>query len=111
MMRLSTLWAVDREIDGDVRSPIIDRIVERWPHDEGSARFFRSSANFIAIYKHDGQRRFLRFADSTERDRETIQAELDLVQWLASEGLNVSVPEPSSEGAFLETVEVDGRTL
>ena len=101
MMRLSTLWAVDREIDGDGRSPIIDRIVELWPHDAGSARFFRSSANFLAIYKHDGQRRFLRFADSSERDRDTILAELDLVRWLAGQGLDVSLPQASLGGSFL----------
>ncbi len=111
MMRLSTLWAVDREIDGEGRSPIIDQIVARWPHDEGSARFFRSSANFIAIFQSNGQRRYLRFADSSERDRDTILAELDLVRWLAGEGLDVSMPEPSLGGSFLETVEVDDRTF
>jgi Ser/Thr protein kinase RdoA (MazF antagonist) len=110
-MRLSTMWDVDRAVDGDGRSTIIDRIVARWPHDEGSAWFFRSSANFIAIYQRDGQRRFLRFADSSERDRDTIQAELDLVQWLATDGLAVSVPEPSLEGSLLETVEVSERTF
>lgn len=110
VMRLSTLWSVDREINADGRSHVIDQIAERWPHDAGSARFFRSSANFIATYQRGGERRFLRFADSTERDRDPIQAELDLVLWLASRGLKVSVPEPSLNGSFLETVEVDGRT-
>lgn len=111
MMRLSTLWTVDRAIDGEGRSPILDRIIEHWPHDEGSARFYRSSANFIATYQRDGQRQFLRFAESSERDRDTIQAELDLVVSLAGEGLHVSMPQPSHGGAILETVEVDGRTF
>lgn len=111
MMRLSTMWAVDREIDEDGRSPIIDRIAERWRHDAGSARFFRSSANFIAVYERDGQRRFLRFADASERDRAAIMAELDVVLWLAAHGLAVALPEPSLSGAMLETVAIGGRSF
>ena len=69
MMRLSTLWKVDSTIDADGRSPVADRIVERWTHDPGSARFVRSSANFVYHLTRDGARQFLRFADSGERRR------------------------------------------
>lgn len=105
------MWAVDREVDDSGRSPIIDRIVGRWPHDAGSARFFRSSANFLARFQQNGRPYFLRFADSTERDRAQIEAELDLVRWLGEHGFVVSMPELSVGGAFVESVEVGDRTF
>ena len=56
MMRLSTMWAVDRTIDADGRSPIADEILAAWGHDPGTARFFRSSANFIYTFDRAGDR-------------------------------------------------------
>ena len=86
MMRLSTMWKVDGTIDADGSSPVARRILERWSHDRGSVRFFRSSANFLYVYRGEGERRFLRFADGSERSREATEAEIDLLGWLAARG-------------------------
>ncbi len=111
MMRLSTLWSVDRTADAHGRSPVADRILERWAHDRGSARAFRSSANFVYVFRDAGRRRFLRFADSSERSRETIEAEVNILDWLAGAGVSVARPLPSTGGNVVETVVTDLGTF
>ncbi len=111
MMRLSTLWSVDCTADAHGRSPVADRILERWAHDRGSARAFRSSANFVYVFRDAGRRRFLRFAHSSERSRETIEAEVDILNWLAGAGVSVARPLPSTGGNVVETVVTDLGTF
>lgn len=104
MMRLSTMWAVDRTIDAEGRSSIADQILGAWAHDAGTARFFRSSANFIYIFERAGGRHFLRFAADSERSRATIEAEVDLLNWLREDGHRVSAPVWSLAGNAVESV-------
>lgn len=111
MMRLSTLWKVDRRLDDANRSPIAQQILARWEHDPDSARFVRSSANFVFRFSADGVRRFLRFADSSERTRQLVEAETDLVEWLAGQGADVARPLPSRNGTLVETVPTAGGTF
>lgn len=106
-MRLSTLWRVDATIDADGGSPVAERLLEGWTHDHGSARFFRSSANFLYQFRDGGQVRFLRFAAATERTRDTIEAEMELVQALDAGGVAVAAPVPSRRGNLVETVGTD----
>ena len=107
MMRLSTMWRVDSTIADDGSSPIAQRILERWDHDPGSVRFFRSSANFLYAFQHQGQDHFLRFSDTTERSRGSVDAEVDLVAWLANAGIEVALPVPSTQGNQVETVSTE----
>jgi Ser/Thr protein kinase RdoA (MazF antagonist) len=111
MMRLSVMSNVDQMIDASGSSPVAQQILEQWPHDSGSVRFFRSSANFVYVFRHDGKRRFLRFADSSERQRTSIDAEIALVEWLAEEGLAVVRPVQSQNERFVETVATDWGTF
>src|SRR5687768_5846330 len=111
MMRLSVMSNVDRMIDASGSSPVAEQILEPWPHDSGSVRFFRSSANFVYVFRHDGKRRFLRFAESSERRRTSIDAEIALVEWLAAEGLAVVRPVRSHNERFVETVATDWGTF
>jgi Ser/Thr protein kinase RdoA (MazF antagonist) len=111
MMPLNLMWSVDRLTDAKGSNPVAEQIVDRWPHDPGSARFFRSSANFLYVFQQDGKRRFLRFAHSSERRRKSIDAEIALVRWLAGEGLAVVHPVRSRNGRFVETVATDWGTF
>lgn len=111
MMRLSTMWKVDHTIGANGSSPVAERIMERWEHDRDSIRFFRSSANFVYVVRHDDTPYFLRFADSSERRREAIEAEVDLVTWLAGRGIAVSRPVWSRNGQLVETVVTDHGTF
>ncbi len=107
MMKLSTMFKVDSTVDADWHSPIAERILERWEHDEGSAQFFRSSTNFVYVFHKEGKRYFLRFADSTERTREAIESEMSLLHWIATKGMTVATPIQSKNGLDVESVETD----
>jgi Ser/Thr protein kinase RdoA (MazF antagonist) len=111
MMPLSVMWSVDRLTNVNGANPLAERIVERWPHDPGSVRFFRSSANFLYVFRHDGKQRFLRFAHGSERRRKSIDAEIALVRWLAEEALAVVHPVRSRHERFVETVASDLGTF
>jgi Ser/Thr protein kinase RdoA (MazF antagonist) len=111
MMRLTTMWKVDSTIRADGSGPVAERLLERWEHDRGSVRFFRSSANFLYAFRREGSRHFLRFADSTERSRGGIEAEIELLAWLAAQGVTVAEAVPSARGDLVETVETPWGTF
>jgi len=104
MMPLSTMWRVDSVTGPNGDSPVAESILEHWDHDPLSARFFRSSANFLHFFYYAGQPYCLRFADGAERTRDGIEAEMDLLCWLDREGVTVTPPVPSRHGNLVETV-------
>ncbi len=108
MMRLSTLWKVDRTLDDNARrSPLAHRIAEPWEPDNETLRFARSSANFVYRFRANGEECFLRFANAAERTREIIEAEIDLLEWLAGQGLSVTRPLRSKSGNRVETIHTE----
>ena len=111
MMKLSTMLKVDSTVDTQGQSRIAEHILKQWEHDSGSAQFFRSSTNFLYIFHKGGERYFLRFADSVERTRVVIEAEMALLSFLASKGMAVTTPFASKNGRSVETVETDLGTF
>ncbi|HEX4207931.1 MAG TPA: hypothetical protein VHZ51_27770, partial [Ktedonobacteraceae bacterium] len=111
MMKLSTMFKVDSTVDTQWRSRIAERMLEHWEHDQGSAQFFRSSTNFVYVFRRGGKPYFLRFAESTERSRAAIEAEMALLSFLASKGMTVTTPITSKNGRCVETVETDLGTF
>lgn len=107
MMKLSTMLKVDDTIDTQGRSRIAEHILEHWEHDPESAEFFRSSANFVYIFRKGGEHYFLRFADSAERTRAEIESAMALLDFLVSNGMAVTIPVASKNGRYVETVETD----
>jgi hypothetical protein len=73
MMKLSTMLKVDSTVDTQWQSRIAERMLEHWEHDPGSAQFFRSSTNFVYVFRKGGERCFLRFAESAERTGAAIE--------------------------------------
>jgi hypothetical protein len=55
MMKLSLMQALVDTLSATYTSPIADAIVAAWAHDQGSARYFRASANFIFVFENEGQ--------------------------------------------------------
>jgi Ser/Thr protein kinase RdoA (MazF antagonist) len=104
MMRLSTMLRVDCATSAEGRNPVAEAALERWRHDAGSLRFFRSSANFVHVFRVDGALHFLRLAEESERRREAIEDELALLRALAERGLPVAVPRDSDRGRAVETL-------
>ena len=105
MMKLSLMQAVVETLNATYASPIADALVAAWAHDPGSARYFRASANFIFVFKREGQPAILRFVHANERTPAAIQAELDYLQHLAAHNVPVALPIRSLSGRWLESVE------
>jgi Ser/Thr protein kinase RdoA (MazF antagonist) len=104
MMRLSTMLRVNGATSAEGRNPVAEAALERWRHDAGSLRFFRSSANFVHVFRVDGELHFLRLAEQSERRREAIEDELALLRLLAERGLPVAIPLDSDCGRGVETL-------
>jgi len=104
MMKLATLWMVDRTVDGTWRSPVATELFRRWS-DDGEPLMLRSSANFVYVVRYRGERSVLRFAHASERSREQIEQEMRLLGWLDQTGLVVNLPIPSRAGEVVESVE------
>ncbi|MEO8970589.1 MAG: phosphotransferase [Ktedonobacteraceae bacterium] len=111
MMKLSTMLKVDSTVDTQGQSRIAEHILEQWEHDPGSAQLFRSSNNFVYIFRKGGEPCFLRFAESAERTRAEIEAEMALLIFLDSQGMTVTMPVASKNGRYVETVETDLGTF
>ncbi len=111
MMKLSTMLAVDRAVDRHGKSLIAEQVLKAWEHDRDSVTFFRASANFIYLFSKGGKPFFLRFAASSERTREAIEAEIDILKWVAARGITLTPPVESGNGNFVETVETDLGTF
>ncbi len=108
MMKLSLMGRVLSTLGEDRAWPLAETILHQsWPHDPDTVRFVRASANFIAAFRAGGKRCFLRFNEASERSRETIEAEVKLVAWLAAQGLNVAAPVASNHDRLVETVETE----
>lgn len=111
MMKLSIMQKVFETVDSGWRSPLAEKILNKWGYDEGSVFCLRASANFIFIFKKDGQTYYLRFNDSSERELQSIEAELNIVQYLGNDSLNVAMPVKSLNEKYIEVVETDLGTF
>lgn len=107
MMRLTTMVRVDSTIASNGANPIATDLLAAWRHDVGSARFFRSSVNFIYDFRRDGERHYLRFAEDSERDLAKVESELEIVSGLARAGIPVAEPVPSRRGDLVVTHETE----
>jgi Ser/Thr protein kinase RdoA (MazF antagonist) len=111
MMKLSIMWKVDSLKRPDGSSPVANSLLENWEHDPGTIGFFRSSANFVYSFRKGESSFFLRFADGSERRRGAIEAEIDMLNWLAEEKLDVARPVASRRGSFVETIQTEVGTF
>ncbi|MFD2043437.1 phosphotransferase enzyme family protein [Ornithinibacillus salinisoli] len=110
MMKLSTMKKVIDTVDRDWKSPLAERILERWGYDEGTVFCFRASANFIFMFKRAGKSYFLRFNDSCEKELKQIESELQIVQYLQDSSLKVSRPVKSNNENYIEVVNTESGT-
>jgi Ser/Thr protein kinase RdoA (MazF antagonist) len=111
MMKLSTMKKVMDTVDEHWKSPIAERILDRWGYDSGKYYCLRASANFIFVFLKEGRRYFLRFNDTCERDLRTIESEIKILQYLEKENLPVAKPVKSKDSRFVETVETELGTF
>lgn len=107
MMTLRLMQAVVATVDEQWESPLAGELLQRWPHDDGHAKFWRASANFVFFFKNAGQDYVLRFNHADERTAAMIEAEIAVVNALAAQGVRVAKPMRSLAGNEVEPVETD----
>ncbi|MBE4909081.1 phosphotransferase [Bacillus luteolus] len=104
MMQLSTMKKIVSTVDQDWRSPFAEQLLEKWGYDEKEVYYYRGSANFIFVFKREGQWHFLRCNESTERNLEDYQSELEILQLLENSSVRVTKPIRSKDGNLIETI-------
>ncbi|MBM7662178.1 Ser/Thr protein kinase RdoA (MazF antagonist) [Bacillus mesophilus] len=108
MMKLSKMQELLKTVDGEWRSPIAEAILKNWDYDEGSVFFLRASANFIFVFKRNQKRYFLRFNHEEERGKQSIEAEMNILEHLENfSSFNVAKPIKSLHGNFIEVVDTE----
>ncbi|MDQ0176407.1 phosphotransferase enzyme family protein [Bacillus chungangensis] len=111
MMRLSTMKKVVATVDENWRSPLAEKILERWGYDPGSVYYFRSSANFVFVFSKEGKDYYLRFNEACERSLKTVEAETEILRYLCDKPIRTAQPVPSLNQKYVETIETELGTF
>jgi Ser/Thr protein kinase RdoA (MazF antagonist) len=106
-MKLSLMKNVLDTVNTEWRSPLAEKILKRWGYDDESVYFYRASANFLFIFKKNGETYFLRFSDSREKDISSLESELKILDFLRDNPITVALPIPSINGNTVEVVETE----
>lgn len=104
-MTLSSMLKVVNTVDSEWRSLLAQEILERWGYDEGSVYYLRASANFIFVFRKNGERYFLRFIEGNQKSLEEIEAEIEILLFLQSQAIKVAQPVLSLNEKNIEVVE------
>ncbi|MGM0641684.1 MAG: phosphotransferase enzyme family protein [Thermotogota bacterium] len=107
MMKMSTMTDVVTAIDEEGNSKFAEKIAELWNADTDSVKYFRSSANFIFIFKKNGEYHFLRFNRDDERNFEEIKNEIEIINLLREQTDNIVEPVKSINDVFTETLDTE----
>lgn len=107
MMKLSTMKTIVDTVDEEWNSSFAEEIAGLWGYDQGTVKFYRSSANFIFIFQKGGRDYYLRVNHSDEREKDTIAEELKLLTYLNNKTSNVVKPVKSLNNRYIETVRTE----
>lgn len=111
MMKLSTMKKVVETVDAEWRSPLAEKMLDKWGYDKGTVYYFRSSANFLFVFKRKGKSFFLRFTDACEKELSQIYSEMKILEYLRNQPIRVALPVPSLAGNVIETIETEIGTF
>ncbi|HEK9098835.1 phosphotransferase [Bacillus pfraonensis] len=107
MMKLSSMLKIVETVDDKWRSSLAEQILESWEYDKKSLYYFRSSANFIFVFKKDGEWHFLRFIEKQERNIDALKDEIDILFYLSRHSIRVAEPVQSKNKRYIEAVETE----
>lgn len=106
MMRLSTMWRVDRTVAADGTGSIATELARPWSPDEEPV-FVRSSDNFVYAFRRAGARHFLRFRPVAASSGH-IREELVYMAMCRAAGIRVPVAAPTDDGRLVHRATVAG---
>lgn len=110
MMTLAHMWSVLRPLEKG-RSPLLEQIAALWGSDPNSVQLLRASANFVCSFTREAQPYILRFNFDDERSKSLLQAEIDYLLYLASQGIPIAKPIQSLNGHFVESLSTSEGTF
>ncbi|WP_167553220.1 phosphotransferase enzyme family protein [Evansella clarkii] len=91
---------------------ILHKGAELFSADKTSLTELAGFENFIyGVHNNINQEAILRFCHSSHRSGEQIEAELDWLRYLESEGAAVCAPLPSRNGRLMEEIKTDGTSF
>ncbi|TYC66614.1 hypothetical protein EH183_42275 [Streptomyces sp. CB01881] len=108
MMELADISRLSRLVDAEWRCPAADVLAARWGHDEGAARWWRSSASHVFVIpggSASGGARHLRFVPEWSRVFGRFEWIAAITDALHGRGLAVAAPAPSLRGRLVETAD------
>jgi len=92
---------------------LAEMIVKNWEFDEDSLemfQYYRISSNAIYPFRYEGKTRLLRFAPVTEKIKQNLEAELEFISYLRTNGYPVLEAVESKSGKPLIEVETPWGT-
>jgi Ser/Thr protein kinase RdoA (MazF antagonist) len=105
MMKLSLMKAIVATLTDTGESALANQLLSQWPHDPGTAKFLRTSANALFTFTHAQQPYVLRFNHTSERSAGHIRAEIAYLHYLSAAGLRIARPIRSSAGRYVESLD------
>ena len=110
MMNMDVMRRIVAEAEtGDKAMRTAHAALAHWDFDTSTLKDWRYSANAIYGFKQRGVTRVLRLAIAGDgiraRSREDIEAELDFIRYLDTQGISAMLPVPSSSGECVHVVE------
>ncbi|WP_409305148.1 hypothetical protein [Peribacillus sp. SCS-155] len=107
MMKLTLMKKVLETVNDEWQSKLAEDLLQKWQYDSERVHYFRASANFLFVFYQNGERHFLRFNEDTERNRERVSSELEILEYLETKGFPCVTAEASKEGRHIETLQTD----
>ncbi|MCM3782643.1 phosphotransferase [Neobacillus mesonae] len=86
---------------------VVDRGASNYGLKSSDLKFIGGFQNFIYEYELEGFTYIMRFTPSPHRSYDAVNAELDYIQYLAENGLKVSEPVHSAQGALSELIQTE----
>jgi len=107
MINLGFMSKVVKGLDEGWRFPFAEKMIEQWAYKDTPVWYFRGSANIIAVFKDNDQRKFLRFNKADEKAIESIESEMHLLKSLEGTSVNVVKPILSINNKYVELIETE----
>lgn len=107
MMKLKTMKTIVDTVDQEWNSAFAENIAGLWGYDAGTVKYYRASANFVFIFCREGEEYYLRFNRSDERNKDDIDEEIKLLNYLNDKTSNIVKPVKSKEDNYVESFKTD----
>lgn len=111
MMKLPLMRDVFTTVNSNWDCDLAAELAKDWKHDESLVKMLRASANFVCYIRNDKQNYVIRFNSASERTKESLEAEINLLLYLKSNGIRIDEPILSKNKKFIESKQTQYGTF